>query len=156
MKPLLFIFTRINLKILCFLEVFLLFIGIVLGSFKFDTLSKIILCFFWGISVLGIVSLTLAKKVTYLKELFLLAVLFYDLYAFKVWKMTDYGAISRIMIVSLVCVNLDFIIILAGMKWRFGNIVDFIKGNIFPLSLTFTLLCFSFLLKCRICFYVRK
>ncbi len=137
MKPLLFIFTRINLKILCFLEVFLLFIGIVLGSFKFDTLSKIILCFFWGISVLGIVSLTLAKKVTYLKELFyifLLAVLFYDLYAFKVWKMTDYGAISRIMIVSLVCVNLDFIIILAGMKWRFGNIVDFIKGNIFILS----------------------
>ncbi len=38
------------------------------------------------------------------------------------------------MIVSLVCVNLDFIIILAGMKWRFGNIVDFIKGNIFILS----------------------
>ncbi len=51
MKPLLFIFTQINLKILCFLEVFLLFIGIVLGSFKFDTLSKIILCFFWDIRI---------------------------------------------------------------------------------------------------------
>lgn len=126
-------YKKNNKKVVYLIETFILIVGIISGILELNMLSKIFLCIFWVISLLGISLLIFYKDIISIRELayvFFVVTLFYDLYAYKVWKDSNFASISKILLISLIFVNIDFIVILFSSKFRVSDLRKFLKENI--------------------------
>lgn len=138
-------FMYISNKIIYFVCLILLLIGMVFNALNLNTLSKLSLTFFWIITVFSIITLKFKRNINYIKESFLiftLLVIFYGLYAYRVWKINNYGPISKILLISLICINLNLILSFFFAQFKFKNIKKIIeeKWKIFIFIIIFILL----------------
>ena len=107
-------------------------VGMVFNSLNLNTLSKLCLVSFWVITVLGVIILKFKNGITYIREaffIFTLLAIFYDLYAYRVWVINNYGPISKILLISLICINLNLILTFFFAQFRFGEIKKYIEKN---------------------------
>lgn len=107
-------------------------VGMVFNSLNLNTLSKLCLVSFWVITVLGVIILKFKNGITYIREaffIFTLLAIFYDLYAYRVWVINNYGPISKILLISLICINLNLILTFFFAQFRFGKIKKYIEKN---------------------------
>lgn len=117
-------------KYIGILTLFLVFFSYIMSLLRMDNISKIFICLTWCSAFATILNISLLKKHQYLREffiVFLCITVFYDLYSLYVWQLNDRTPLSKILMFSLLFVNLIFIYLLGKIKFSKLQILSYIK-----------------------------